>query len=306
MSKQLRGSIMLFITALIWGSAFVAQSAGMDYVGPLTYNGVRMVIGGLVLIPVIPFLRKLSNKGNPIDKQRQKMINKESIKAGLVCGIFLCLASTIQQIGISYTTVGKAGFITALYIVIVPIMGIFIGKKIPKIIWLCVVIAVVGFYMLCIKEDFTISSGDLIMLLCAVLFSLQIMAVDHYIVKDVDGVLISCVQFLTTGIICCIGMFIFETPTFESILSAKWTILYAGVLSSGVAYTLQILGQRDTEPTVATLIMSLESVFAALFGWLILKQGFSAKEFVGCVFVFAAVILAQIPLPVKNKSTTHH
>ena len=199
------------------------------------------------------------------------------------------------------TTAGKAGFITALYIVIVPLLGVFIKKKIPKITWLCAGIAVVGFYLLCVKEGFSVSAGDLLVLCCAFFFSIHIMVIDYFNGKQVDGVRMSCIQFLVAGLISLVLMLVFEQPSLENLWAAKGSILYAGVLSCGVAYTLQILGQRDTEPTTATLILSLESVFAALSGWALLHETLSFKELAGCALVFAAVILAQIPLPVKAK-----
>ncbi len=301
MSKKMRGNLMLFLTALIWGSAFVAQSAGMEYVEPFTYNAVRTLLGGFVLIPVILFFDKIKPADQRPGPEEQKIINRNSVIGGVCCGLVLCVASSFQQYGVSMTTAGKAGFITALYIVIVPLMGVFIKKKIPKIIWFCVAIAVAGFYLLCVKEDFSVSTGDLLVLCCAFFFSLHIMVIDHFGAKQVDGVRMSCVQFLVAGAITLIPMFLFETPTLSGLWAAKVTILYAGVMSCGVAYTLQILGQRDTDPTVATMIMSLESVFAVLFDWLIMHTQMSAKEFLGCVLVFAAVILAQVPLPAKNK-----
>ncbi len=301
MSKKMRGNLMLLLTALIWGSAFVAQSAGMEYVKPFTYNAVRTLIGGLVLIPVIFFFDKIKPVDQRPSPEEQKVINRNSVIGGICCGVILCVASSFQQYGVSMTTAGKAGFITALYIVIVPLMGVFIKKKIPKIIWFCVTIAVAGFYLLCVKEGFSVSTGDLLVLCCAFFFSMHIMVIDHFGAKQVDGVRMSCVQFLVAGAITLIPMFLFETPTLDGLWAAKVTILYAGVMSCGVAYTLQILGQRDTDPTVATMIMSLESVFAVLFDWLIMNTSMSLKEFSGCILVFAAVILAQIPLPVKSK-----
>lgn len=301
MSKKLRGNLLLLLTALIWGSAFVAQSAGMDYVQPFTYNGIRTVLGGLVLLPVAVLTRRLRPAAQRPDAAAQKAIDRASVKAGLICGVFLSIASSFQQYGVSMTTAGKAGFITALYIVIVPLLGVFIKKKIPSVIWGCVAIAVAGFYLLCVKEGFSVSTGDLLVLCCAFFFSLHIMAIDRFTAGPVDGVLMSCVQFLTAGGITLVLMFLFDTPVWANIWAARWTILYAGVLSCGVGYTLQILGQKDTDPTVATLIMSLESVFAALSGWLILQETLSVRELIGCALVFAAVILAQIPLPAKNK-----
>lgn len=303
MSKKMRGNLMLLLTALIWGTAFVAQSAGMDHVQPFTYNGVRTLIGGLVLIPVIMLFDRLKPADSRPSAAEQKAINKNSLIGGICCGTVLCVASCFQQFGVSMTTAGKAGFITALYIVIVPLMGVFIKKKIPKIIWLCVAIAVAGFYLLCVKEGFSVGTGDLLVLCCAFFFSIHIMVIDHFTAGKVDGVRMSCVQFLVAGIMAIVLMFLFEEPTLASIWDARVSILYAGIMSCGVAYTLQILGQKDTDPTTATLLMSLESVFAALSGWVLLHESLSLKEIFGCAMVFAAVILAQIPLPVKaNKN----
>lgn len=301
MSKKMRGNLILLLTALIWGTAFVAQSAGMDHVQPFTYNGVRTLIGGLVLIPVIFLFDRLKPADQRPSPDEQKEIRRNSLIGGAACGVVLCVASSFQQFGISMTTAGKAGFITALYIVIVPLLGVFIKKKIPKITWLCVGIAVVGFYLLCVKEGFSVSAGDLLVLCCAFFFSIHIMVIDYFNGKQVDGVRMSCIQFLVAGLISLVLMLVFEQPSLENLWAAKGSILYAGVLSCGVAYTLQILGQRDTEPTTATLILSLESVFAALSGWALLHETLTFKELAGCALVFAAVILAQIPLPVKAK-----
>ena len=301
MSKKRRGNLILLLTALIWGTAFVAQSAGMEHVQPFTYNGVRTLIGGLVLIPVIFLFDRLKPADQRPSPDEQKEIRRNSLIGGAACGVVLCVASSFQQFGISMTTAGKAGFITALYIVIVPLLGVFIKKKIPKITWLCVGIAVVGFYLLCVKEGFSVSAGDLLVLCCAFFFSIHIMVIDYFNGKQVDGVRMSCIQFLVAGLISLVLMLVFEQPSLENLWAAKGSILYAGVLSCGVAYTLQILGQRDTEPTTATLILSLESVFAALSGWALLHETLSFKELAGCALVFAAVILAQIPLPVKAK-----
>ena len=301
MSKKMRGNLMLLLTALIWGTAFVAQSAGMDHVQPFTYNGIRTLIGGLVLIPVILLFDKIKPESQRVSAEEQKIVNRNSLIGGVCCGLVLCVASSLQQFGVSMTTAGKAGFITALYIVIVPLMGVFIKKKIPRIIWLCVAIAVAGFYLLCVKEGFSVGTGDLLVLCCAFFFSIHIMVIDHFTAGKVDGVRMSCVQFLVAGVLAIICMFLFEEPSLASIWDARVSILYAGVMSCGVAYTLQILGQKDTDPTTATLLMSLESVFAALSGWVLLNESLSAKELLGCVLVFAAVILAQIPLPVKSE-----
>lgn len=302
MNKKVQGSLMLLLTALIWGTAFVAQSAGMDHMGPLTYNGVRMLIGGIVLLPVILISDRLRNgEERPAEHQR-KEIARTSMVGGICCGLVLAVASSVQQYGISMTTAGKAGFITALYIVIVPILGIFIGKRIPKIIWLCVVVAIGGFYLLCVNEGFSVSKGDLTVLFSAVFFSIHILVIDHFNSRPVDVIRLSCVQFWVAGLVTIIPAFLLESPAWADIWAGRYTLLYTGVLSSGVAYTMQILGQKHTEPTTATLILSLESVFAVLSGWLFLHEHLALREVFGCILVFAAVLMAQLPIPEKKKA----
>jgi len=292
MKKQAISAAELLLTAFIWGVAFVAQSVGMDYIGPFTFNCVRCIIGGFVLIPLIFVLRKMDKSHR--NEGETKSYNRNSVIGGICCGVCLCAASCFQQFGIMYTTVGKAGFITALYIIIVPILGIFIGKKVAPIVWVSSVIAVIGFYLLSISGQVSINKGDILVLICAVLFSFHILVIDYFSPKG-DGVTISCIQFFTSGILCGILMLIFENPQIANILAAYLPILYAGVMSCGVAYTLQIIGQKNMDPTVASLILSLESVFSALAGWMILGQGLTTKELVGCGLVFAAVLLAQMP-----------
>ncbi|MBQ7895056.1 MAG: DMT family transporter [Oscillospiraceae bacterium] len=296
MSKKMQGNIMLLITAMIWGSAFVAQSKGMEFIGPFTFNVLRNFVGGIVLMPVIAIF----SRGTNHSPEEKKQINKNTLIGGVFCGIVLFVASSFQQYGLVHTTAGKAGFITALYIVIVPLLGVFMGKKVPKIVWGCVALAIAGFWLLCIKEGFSVGLGDLMVLICAFFYSMHIVTIDHFSPKA-DCVKMSCVQFWVAGFISLIPMLLFEEPRMDAIMDAKWTVLYAGVLSSGVAYTFQIIAQRHTEPTVATLLMSLESVFAALSGWLILNETMLPKEFIGCILVFIAVIFAQIPIPVKTK-----
>ena len=297
MKKQAISAAELLLTAFIWGVAFVAQSVGMDYIGPFTFNCVRSIIGGLILIPLILILRKADKTER--SETEAKAYKKNTILGGICCGVALCVASSFQQFGIMYTTVGKAGFITALYIIIVPILGIFIGKRVAPIIWVSSIIAVAGFYLLSISGQVSISKGDILVLICAVLFSVHILIIDYFSPKG-DGVTISCIQFLTCGILCGICMFLFETPQIADVLAAYLPILYAGVMSCGVAYTLQIVGQKNMDPTVASLILSLESVFSVLAGWVILGQGLTTKELIGCGLVFAAVLLAQ--MPEKKKS----
>lgn len=285
----MKNNILLVLTALIWGCAFVAQSVGMDYVGPFTFNMARFLIGAIVLLPVIWFM----------DRQRKTGAEKGAgqktlIIGGICCGIALAVASTLQQWGILFTTVGKAGFITAMYIVIVPMLGIFIGKKVRPLIIGCVAIAVVGFYFLCMTESLRLGLGDFLVLLCAIAFSIHILVIDHFSPK-VDGVKMSAIQFLTAAIISAVPTLLWEQPVFTEILQAWQPVLYAGVMSCGVAYTLQIIAQKNADPTVASLLLSLESVFSVLAGWVLLGQGLSLKELFGCVLIFCAIILAQLP-----------
>lgn len=289
--KQFRGALLLTLTALIWGTAFVAQSLGMDHLGPFTFNGVRNFVAALALLPIIFFLRRRQQR--PTEQTADPAKSRKTLwLGGVLCGVALAVASSLQQIGIQFTTAGKAGFLTALYIVVVPLLGLFFKKRVGLNIWISVVIAAVGTYLLSIKENFTIGTGDLFVILCAVAFSVHILLIDRFS-PLVSGVELSCVQFLTCGVLCTVAAFIMEQPNWNDILLSLGPILYTGLMSSGVGYTLQIIGQKDTPPAVASLIMSLESVFAALSGWLILGESMTPKEAVGCVLVFAAVILAQ-------------
>lgn len=296
MTKQLKNNLLLILTALIWGCAFVAQSVGVDYVGPFTFNAVRSMLGGLALIPVILVRGKMEKKEKMEEKSEteKKQERKTLITGGICCGFFLAVASSLQQMGIMYTTAGKAGFITALYILIVPLLGLVIGKKVGVKIWIGVALAVAGMYCLCITEGFTIAKGDILVMLCAVVFSFHILVIDYFSPK-VDGVKMSCIQFWVCGILCAIPMFLTETPQISQILAAWLPIAYAGILSCGVAYTLQIIAQKNVDPTVASLLLSLESVFAVIAGAVILHESMSLKEMAGCVLVFAAIILAQLP-----------
>ncbi|MBQ5319992.1 MAG: DMT family transporter [Oscillospiraceae bacterium] len=301
MNKKLKGNLMLLITALIWGTAFVAQSKGMDYIGPFTYSAVRTFLGGIVLIPVIVFLRKFNGTASSESKAPMSV----TIRGGIICGIILCIASSLQQVGISMTTAGKAGFISAIYIIAVPLIEFFLYKKKSVFVWICALIAFAGLYLLCVNENLRINRGDMIVLYSAFGFTVHIMVIDRFNSKGADGLIMSCIQFFTASIFMAIAMFTFETPALADIFDARYTILYAGIMSSGVAFTLQILGQRYTDPTSASLLMSLESVFAALSGWLILNEIMSLKEFSGCILVFAAVILSQLQDMRKNKKKTN-
>lgn len=302
MTKNLKNNFLLVLTALIWGCAFVAQSVGVEYVGPFTMNSVRTLLGGLTLLPVIFVLDRIKNKEKStetISEEERKKERKTLIQGGVCCGCLLAVASSVQQIGIMYTSAGKAGFITALYILIVPILGLVIGKKVGLKVWIGVGLAAVGMYCLCITDGFSIGMGDVLILICAVVFSFHILAIDYFAPK-VDGVKMACIQFWVCGILCAIPMFLTEEPQISQILAAWMPIAYAGVLSCGVAYTLQIVAQKNVEPTVASLLLSLESVFAVLAGAVILHERLSAKETIGCGLVFIAIILAQLPEKIKK------
>ena len=270
----------------------------MDYVGPFTFSAVRALIGAVVLIPCIVLLKKVNREENRTEGKAAD--RKVLVTGGIACGVLLCVACNLQQFGIMYTSVGKAGFITAMYIVLVPVLGIFLKKKVGAKIWCGVLIAVVGLYLLCMAgSGFSIQKGDFLLMLCAVVFSLHILVIDYFSPKT-DGVKLSCIQFLTCGILSGICMFLFEKPQLSNILAAWMPILYAGVLSCGVAYTLQIIGQKGMNPTVASLILSMESVISVIAGWLILGQKLSSRELFGCVLMFAAIILVQLPSKKKE------
>ncbi len=294
-AKSTRNSLILLLTATIWGMAFVSQSKGMDYMHPFTFNGVRSLIGAAGILVYILISRKIAGaKAAPIDW-------KVNVKAGLLCGVSLTIASTLQQFGIKYTSVGKAGFITTLYIIFVPLFGIFLKKKVAPVVWAAAVMAAVGMYLLCMTESLRLGTGDIMVFLCAIAFAIQIMTIDHYAGK-IDGAIVSCIQFTVCGIACCIGALIWGQPTFGQLYEGLGALLYAGVLSCGVGYTLQIVGQQGLNPTVAALIMSLESVIATISGWIAYKIGFlstdqtlTPRQIAGCAIVFAAVILVQLP-----------
>ena len=294
MKTKVRNSCLLFLTACIWGSSFVAQSVGMDYTGPYTFNCLRFLIGSLVLLPVIFFSRhrKKDQKDRSKDRTLQK---KEMLCGGIVCGVILCIASTLQQIGIIYTTAGKAGFLTAMYIVLVPVLGLFLKRKAGLQLWISVGLALIGLYLLCMKGAFSLNGGDVLLILCAVGFSVHIMVVDYFSPK-MDGMILSCIQFLVAGLISGIGMLLSEQFDWHMVLLAAKPILYSGVLSCGVGYTLQVIAQKGLNPTVASLLMSLESVVSVITVFLVLHEVLSGRELLGCVFMFAAVILAQIPV----------
>lgn len=328
---KLKNTLLLFITALIWGNGFVAQSLGTNYLTPFAFNGIRALLGGIVLLPFVFFRARTAKAGTPnapspdnagtpgtsYESKRSAahtrpaethtrkvsfLRDKTLLAGGLVCGLCFTLGSTFQQFGIQYTTAGKAGFITAFYIVLVPVLGLFVGQRTSSKIWLPVGMALVGLYLLCVNGRLHLGRGDLLIFICAVMFSFHILAINHYAPKT-DGVTLSCIQFFICGVLCLICMFLFEDVHFADIMRAAKPLLYAGVVSCGIAYTLQILGQRDYNPTVASLILSLESSISAISGYFILHEHLSARELTGCVVMFAAVVLAQIPKKERKEVT---
>ena len=291
---ELLHTLALLVCAAIWGSAFVAQSVGAEYVGAFTFLAVRNWIAVVFLIPVI-FVRDtiLKKRGRPSVRPANRTQRRCLLTGGAACGFFLCAASAFQQVGIRYTTTAKAGFITALYVVIVPILSVFFGKSVKSRIWMCVALAVLGLYLLCMRGELSLSFGDGVVLVCAFLFACQIMTVDYF-APQVDTVRLSQTQFLVTALLSTVCMFFFEDLSTDSLIKALPSIAYAGVMSSGVAYTLQIIGQQNLNPAIASITMSLESVFAALAGWIVLGQSMTVRELAGCVLMFAAIILAQL------------
>ena len=286
-SKEMRGTVILLITAFVWGVAFVAQSEGAKLVGPFTFLSLRSFLGGIVLLPFIAV------RSQKTQADETTTGGKTLLLGGVLCGIALCVASYLQQAGIEYTSVGNAGFITALYILIVPVLGLFFKRRVPAKLWFCIVVAVVALYLLTVKDGFSISAGDTMVMGCALVFSGHILLVDYFSPK-VDGVKLACLQFFTVGVLSFLPMLLIERPSINAVLSAWLPIAYAGVLSSGVGYTLQIIGQKYTRPAVASLVMSLESVFAVLAG-IAFGQIPSVKEGIGCVLMFAAIVFAQLP-----------
>ncbi|WP_295580960.1 DMT family transporter [uncultured Oscillibacter sp.] len=294
--NRIRQNVFPMLAALIWGTAFVAQSVGAELVEPFTFNAARSAIAFLFLLGLCALLRRRRQRDFSGAAEARPAARRDLVLGGICCGVALTVATNLQQKGLETTTSGKAGFITALYIVIVPIAGIFLRKKAPRVIWVSVALAVAGLYCLCIKEDFAVSAGDFYILLCAFCFSAHILIIDHF-TQRVDGVELSCIQFLVTTVLSAAGMLATETPSLAAVGACIGPILYVGIFSSGVAYTLQILAQKDSNPTVVSLLLSLESVFATLAGALLLHDRMSGKEYFGCLLMLAAVVLAQLPPP---------
>lgn len=296
MKKRLQSSLLLLAATIIWGCAFVAQTVGMDHIGPFTFQAVRCFLAVIALLPVI-WLFDGKEKKQYIKKWRDPVL----WKAGIPCGLALFVAVALQQVALMYTTAGKAGFITAMYIVIVPMIGLLLGRKVPVTALIGVLLAVAGLYLLSYVGVAQVNIGDVMLVGCAIAFAVQITFVDKY-AAQVDGLRLNCAQSLICAILSAVFMFILETPKIGPILQCWLSLCYAGVLSMGLAYSLQIIGQKNLEPTTASLLMSLESVFAALAGWLLLHETMSFIELSGCALVFAAVILSQISIKAKEKS----
>lgn len=293
--KQLIASLLLTLAAFIWGSAFVAQSEALDILGQFTFLASRSFLGVLALVPVSVFLYKKGQKSGVGEHNEYKtFFSKDLLLGGVLCGTVLFAASALQQVGIISSGVGKSGFLTTLYILAVPVLGLFLKRRVKPFMWVCIALGIAGMYFLCVSEASALNFGDLMLILCAVCFGVHIMVIDHF-VKKVDGVRLSLVQFFVVGIFSLVTALIFEEIDFALIKAAFFSIFYAGVMSSGIAYTLQIVSQKNLSPTVASLLMSLEAVFAALSG-AVFGERLTSNEIFGCVLVFAAIILAQLPI----------
>lgn len=291
---------MLILAAMIWGLSFVAQSEGMKHVEGFTFNGIRMLMGSAVLMPFI-IVNRIKNPTHT-DRTQRKVVCKKYAKAIIPVGLALFVGSNLQQFAFNYTEVGKVGFLTALYMLLVPIFGLFMKKKPPFTVWIGVILGLGGLYLLCMgnTNTFSLGKGEILTLLCAVAFALHIILIDKF-ASEIDAVVLSCGQFFITGVLSVICMFIFEEPKIAEINATIVPILYAGIMSSGVAFTLQVIGQKYTEPTIASMLLCLESVFSVLFAFLILGQRMELREYIGCAVMFSAIIIAQIPKKQKPK-----
>ena len=281
-----KGIFILLLTALIWGSSFVSQSIGIKSVDAFTFMALRTVLGTLFLLPVVIFFNG-GVKG---------LLDKKTVKAGLILGIVFAVAQNLQQFAFYYSTSGKIAFLTAFYMFFVPLLGLFLKKRISVATWIAIFIALIGLFLLCVdpKEFTNINKGDALALSCAVVYAVQIMLIDKFMGENIDGIKLSFTEFLVAAVITSALMFIFEHPTTEGIKGAAPAILYSGIMSCGIAYTLQVIGQKHASPVVASLLMCLESVFAAIAGWIILNEALSPKELAGCVIMFMAIIISQI------------
>ena len=303
-NQKMTGNLLLTLTALIWGMAFVFQRKGMESIEPITFTSARMALAAVTVgIAAFIFTKKPVAKTVPAEAEKisaeteRKNRRKNTVLGGICCGSFLACASIFQQMGIVYTTAGKAGFITAMYMIIVPVIGFVLFKKRNTwLVWLAVLIGVAGMYLLCMTEGFTLTRGDTLVCICAVLFSGHILCCDYFVQRG-EAIWISAIQFVTCSALSAVTACILENPTWEKVFSAAIPILYCGILSGGVGYTLQIIAQKFTDPTIASLLMSLESVFAVLAGAILLGERMTLREMAGCVVMFVAIVLVQIPLP---------
>ena len=296
--KALRGSMLLLIGSVVWGAAFAAQRAGMDHMPPFAFSGIRMLLGGFVMMPLV----RLLDREPELSAEEVTVRKMDQRKAGLICGLFLFAATSLQQVGLVSTSAGKAGFLTALYVVLVPLAGLLVFKVHPgRIIWIGVALAVAALYLLCVPAaGFRVEAGDLLLICCALCFTGQILGVDRYAPK-VNGAALARDEFLVTGILSLVVAFCTEKITWEGIGEALIPILYTGIMSSAVGYSLQIFGQRDVNPTVASLLMCLESVFAVITGAVLLGETMTSREILGSLLMFAAVILAQLSPVIEHK-----
>ncbi len=296
-SRQLLGNALLLLTALIWGTAFVAQRQGMDSIEPITFCAARMVLSTLA----VGLVAMATGRGDRSPEAEREGRRRASLLGGLCSGAFLAFATVMQQKGLVTTTAGKAGFITAMYMLLVPVIGfVLFGRRNTWLVWLAVLVGVAGMYLLCVNEDFTLTRGDGMVCVCAVLFSGQILCIDHFAPRA-DPIRMSAIQFATAAVICTVAAFLLEAPSWDKVASAAIPILYCGFMSGAVGYTLQIVAQRYTDPTVASLLMSLESVFAAIGGAVLLGERMRPRELAGCVVMFAAIVLVQLPLPRRRR-----
>lgn len=300
---QIKGVLMLLLTAFVWGSSFVAQSVGMESVEAFTFNGIRTLMGAAVLLPFILLRDKKETRGmDEAGLRARREMDKKALRYGAILGVVLCAASNFQQFAFYDSTSGKIAFITAFYMFFVPLFGLFLKKRVPLLTWICVAVGVVGLFFLCIDPNSNagINRGDILALCCSVVYAIHILLIERF-APDVDGIKLSCVQFAASGTISCILMFIFETPRMSAILSAVVPLLYSGIMSCGLAYTFQIIGQKYTEATIASLIMCMESVFGVLGGAVLLHELLTGREIAGCVIMFVAIIFAQLSEPLTEK-----
>ena len=294
--RQLLGSLLLLLVAVIWGTAFAFQRMGTGVIGPMTFVASRMTLSAVAVGIVSLFFK--DPEATTEESSRGK---HDTLMGGICCGAFLVSASLFQQVGIAYTTAGKAGFITALYILLVPIIStVFLRKKSSWIVWLAVLLGIIGMYLLCMTESLRLARGDALICVCAILFTGHILSCDHFAGRG-NPVKISAIQFVIASVVSWILAFIFETPSLPAIRSALIPILYCGLASGGIGYTLQIVAQRFTKPTVASLLMSFESVFAVLGGVVLLGERMTVRELIGCIVMFIAIIIVQIPVPGRSE-----